>query len=298
VNCAAFKDSVAAYALGALDADERRACDAHLAEPIAHAGCREALAEAFESAAALGAALPPAAAPGEHVWRAIEREIAASAPPTERAAAPRAPAVPPPTPRSGARPTPAKRGQGGRRELLGWALAVAAGVLAFVLGMEYRASERRLAALDRDLALFESAERDKRICLRELATARVSLREKEAALALIGDPGTQLVQLAPQGADPYHASAILNPERRSAMILARALAPQQGKDYQLWLIRGDEKVPAGILRTDADGATLARISEEVLRGGPPDAFAVTIEPQGGMPQPTGPIILLGKVPAA
>ncbi len=185
-----------------------------------------------------------------------------------------------------------------RRELLAWTLAVAAGVLAFVLGMEYRMSERRRAALDTELAAAASAERDKQICLRELATARVSLREREAALALINDPGSRLVQLAAQGDGPYHASAVLNPERQSGMILARELAPQEGKDYQLWLIRGGAHVPAGILRPDAEGRTLARLSDQVLRDGMPDALAVTVEPQGGMPQPTGPVILRGEVPGA
>lgn len=286
MNCAQLKEHAAAYALGALEPDERRACDRHLAEEIAHEGCHEALAAAHESAALLAAALPPLE-PGEHVWRAIEQQIGAGSS-----------AEPGRTGGGVASRRPGARRGGGRREALAWTLAVAAGVLAFVLGMEYRASERRRAALDAELAAAASAERDRQICLRELATARVSLREREAALALINDPGSRLVQLAAQGDGPYHASAILNPERQSAMILARELAPQPGKDYQLWLIRGDDKVPAGILRTDAEGRTLARISEQALREGPPDALAVTVEPQGGMPQPTGPVILLGTVPSA
>ncbi|MEW6268964.1 MAG: zf-HC2 domain-containing protein, partial [Thermodesulfobacteriota bacterium] len=39
MNCAEFKENAAAYALGALTPDERAALEAHLAEPIAHAGC-------------------------------------------------------------------------------------------------------------------------------------------------------------------------------------------------------------------------------------------------------------------
>lgn len=284
MNCAAFKDNVAAYVLDLLEPDERRAFEAHLAEAIVHEGCREALAEAYETTALLGAALPPLE-PGPHVWQAIEREIgvgASSAPAAARQA-------------SAIRPASARRGRA--REIAAWSLAAAAGVLAFVLGMEWRTSERDLAALERDLEVASAADRDKQICLRELATARVSLREKDAALSLLEAPGTQLIQLAAQGAEPYRASALLNPGEKSGMILTTALKPVQGKDYQLWLIRGDEKISAGILRTDPSGATLARISEQVLAAGRPDAFAVTIEPPGGMPQPTGPIILLGKVPA-
>jgi anti-sigma-K factor RskA len=283
VTCASFRDDVAAYVLGILEPDARAAFERHLEEPVAHEGCREALAEAYETTALLGAALP-SVEPGPAVWQAIEREIGA----TTRAASAR---------RGASASRPASRG-GGRREALAWIVAAAAAIAAFVLGTEYRIGQRELAAKDRELALAAATDRDKDIYMRELANARVSLREREAALSLLGAPGTQLVQLAAQGGEAaYRASALLNPEARNAMIVTTALKPLPDKDYQLWLIRGNEKISAGVLRTDPSGATLARISDEVLAGGRPDAFAVTIEPPGGMPQPTGPIILLGKVPA-
>ncbi|MBY0279414.1 zf-HC2 domain-containing protein, partial [Candidatus Binatia bacterium] len=74
MTCAAFKEDVAAYVLGILDPAERAAFERHLAEPIEHAGCREALAEAYETTALLGAALPPLE-PGPEVWAGIEREL-------------------------------------------------------------------------------------------------------------------------------------------------------------------------------------------------------------------------------
>lgn len=285
MTCAEFRDDVAGYALGALDPAEQAACAAHLAEPIAHEGCHEALAEAYETAALLGAALPQEA-PRAQVWQAIERAIgaapdAATGPATRRRAAAGRPAGRPRT-----------------REIVAWACAAAAVVAAVGLGLAYRTSERTLAGREHALTVASSAEHDAQVCLRELASARFSLREKEAALTLIGSPGTQLVQLAAQGGEEkYHASAILNPAERRAMILTTALKPLAGKDYQLWLIRGDQKISGGILRTDQAGATLERISADALAGGRPDAFAVTIEPRGGVPQPTGPIILLGKVHA-
>lgn len=308
MTCAEFKEAVAAYALGIVDPDERAAMARHLADGVAHDGCLEALAEAYETSALLGAALPPAE-PGPHVWQAIEREIGAGVSAAYDGAAaggagadvgagrgggPAGGAV---DRRSelGATRAPS-RGGSGRREAVAWIAAAAAATAAFVLGMEYRLSERRLAQAQREIELGSAADRDKHMCLRELASARVSLREKDAALSLLEAPGTQLIQLTAQGDEPRRASALLNTRERSAMILTTALAPVPGKDYQLWLIRGDEKISAGILRTDPSGATLARISEQVLAGGRPDALAVTIEPPGGMPQPTGPIVLLGKVP--
>lgn len=304
MTCAEFKESVAAYVLGILEPGEQQAFEAHLREPIAHEGCAEALAEAYETTALLGAALPPLE-PGPHVWEAIEREIGAPASDAASSTTARDATSSPATITPGgarrtsaARPPsapPARRSP--RREIAAWALAAAAAVVAFVLGGELRVTQRNLADSERALEVAAATDRDKQICLRELATARVSLREKDAALSLLEAPGTQLIQLAAQGGETYRASALLNPGENSAMILTTALKPVSGKDYQLWLIRGEEKISAGILRTDPSGATLARLSDQVLAGGRPDAFAVTIEPPGGMPQPTGPIILLGKVPA-
>jgi anti-sigma-K factor RskA len=291
VTCAAFKENVAAYVLGILEPAERAAFERHLEETVAHEGCRESLAEAYETTALLGAALPQLE-PGPGVWSGIEREIGAAAPGARAGATTRGGSAS----RGASGTRPPSRG-GGRREALAWISAAVAAAAAFVFAMEYRIGQREIAARDRELALAAATDRDKDICMRELASARVSLREREAALSLLGAPGTQLVQLAAQGDEDYHASALLNPGTRNAMILTTALKPLQDKDYQLWLIRGNDKISAGVLHTDPSGATLARISDEVLAGGRPDAFAVTIEPQGGMPQPTGPIILLGKVPA-
>ena len=81
-------------------------------------------------------------------------------------------------------------------------------------------------------------------------------------------------------------------------MLASMLPPQEGKDYQLWLIRGGETISAGLLPVDDTGLpVLARIPRDLLAGGAPDAFAISVEPAGGMPQPTGPIVLVGKVGA-
>ena len=94
---------------------------------------------------------------------------------------------------------------------------------------------------------------------------------------------------------PYRASAIVNAAHGNAFVLAH-LPPQKDKDYQLWLIRGQEKISAGILPSDASGSTMVPVPGNLLAAGAPDAFAITIEPTGGMPQPTGPIVLVGAMP--
>jgi anti-sigma-K factor RskA len=70
MTCDEFKEMAAAYALVALDEQERSACAHHLATAFPHRGCREAVAAAELVAAQLGAALIPQR-PSPEVWRAI-----------------------------------------------------------------------------------------------------------------------------------------------------------------------------------------------------------------------------------
>src|SRR5216683_1704526 len=69
----------AALALDALDPDERAMARAHLAEPIPHEGCAEALGRAEAAARLLSGALTPTHPP-DRVWRWIEARISARAP--------------------------------------------------------------------------------------------------------------------------------------------------------------------------------------------------------------------------
>ena len=68
--------------------------------------------------------------------------------------------------------------------------------------------------------------------------------------------------------------------------------PPPGQSYQLWVIAGGAPVSAGVFDLDPDGrARYATRSEPPLDG--PVTIAVTLEPEGGRPQPTGPMVLAG-----
>jgi anti-sigma-K factor RskA len=116
---------------------------------------------------------------------------------------------------------------------------------------------------------------------------------RKEALVLLERPGAKLVQLAQQGGATATASVIWHPDK--AFVLGRGLAAPSGRDYQLWVIRGARKIPAGLLRGDAGGALVTAIDPALLAGGAPDAFAVTLEVAGGKPQPEGPVVLVGKI---
>jgi len=69
------------------------------------------------------------------------------------------------------------------------------------------------------------------------------------------------------------------------------------RDYELWYITGNTPVPAGIFQVNETGATTFEITQfpNDLQG--IHTFAVSLEPKGGVSQPTGPILLAGKVSA-
>ena len=69
--------------------------------------------------------------------------------------------------------------------------------------------------------------------------------------------------------------------------------PPKGRTYQLWLQIADQKVNCGTFMPDAQGAVEIHDRYKVAPG-TLQMVAVTEEPMGGMPQPTGPMVVLGK----
>ena len=66
-----------------------------------------------------------------------------------------------------------------------------------------------------------------------------------------------------------------------------------GRVYQLWTITGTTATSAGLLTPDAGGSVRLELPV-AANAAKPDAFGVTIEPAGGSPAPTLPIVLLGS----
>jgi anti-sigma-K factor RskA len=279
VTCEEFQEVVAAYALGAVDREERAACEAHLVEAT-HRGCEEAYRRALATVAAMAGALPRVA-PGDGVWRAIEARIGT----------PERPVVLPP-----------------RRRSLGWvtALAAAAALVFAVLWIDQRrtASRDRRAALDEIAAAHHAAataqqraeaDAQARAALEgELRGVRGALDAQRQVLALLGAPGSRVVSLDPQPGRTGRASAVVNLEQQRAIVVSGSLPPPDGKTYQLWVIRGTAApTPAGFLNPSDGGLLLGQIDPALLAAAP-DALAVSLEPPGGSPAPTD-VQLVGKL---
>ena len=279
MTCEACKDLLALYALDALDSPERQQVAAHLQSPCPQ--CAGYLAQVEAILAVLPLSLPPATpSPGVRA-RLLER-IAAR----ETSSSPRL--IGDPAPATARRP-PLRR----LAEVFA-AGAVAAAISGLIFwGVFRRESQRVVALREQMLRQDEHLARQGE----QIEQLRTSVRTTDEQVRLLQSPAVQVVSLQGSAAQPPARARVFWDQPRNAWhFYATNLKPlSEGRTYELWLINdAQKKIPAGTFRVDPSGdATL-------LAYAPPDAgriaaVAVTEEPAGGTPQPTGTIQLLGKI---
>lgn len=136
----------------------------------------------------------------------------------------------------------------------------------------------------------------------ELQAANTQLQQQaqnsQELLALIG--GATLKRTVPLPGTPDAPTAsgtfYLTADNQGVLVL-RGLEPLPAEQtYQLWLIPADgPPAPAGLVAVQAEDSTWLKL--QVPPDAPTDfaAVGVSVEPAGGSPTPTGPIVLLGEV---
>jgi hypothetical protein len=168
-----------------------------------------------------------------------------------------------------------------------WALGVAASfMLAAAFGALWYATRADLGATRANAAQLDGMLYDKS---REL-------KEKERELGWLKDPRTQVALLKGLEANPNAKARLLwHPDSKQGILWVSSLpALPAEKTYELWAFVGDQPVPAGTFDTNADGATVIPISKQESLGEAPVKFAISVEPKGGAPSPTGAILLVGE----
>jgi hypothetical protein len=151
------------------------------------------------------------------------------------------------------------------------------------------AAARQQAATAQALAARTTDERDR---IEELEQR---LARAEGAVALLTGPNVRTVSLAGQEAAPSaHARAFVDPTGGRLVLYVYDLPPPPpGKTYQLWVILGGTPVSAGTFGVEADGRAHYESQPAASFGGEV-TVAVTVEPAGGVPSPTGPMVLVGS----
>ena len=116
------------------------------------------------------------------------------------------------------------------------------------------------------------------------------------ALAILNDPGTRQVTFG-ENPNPSRGRAFVSSGKGVLFIGASLPGTATGKVFELWVIPAKgNPLPAGTFRRQADASAV------YLRPGPVPAdaaaLAVTIEPEGGSPQPTTTPFLVMKLGGA
>jgi anti-sigma-K factor RskA len=130
----------------------------------------------------------------------------------------------------------------------------------------------------------------------QIAALQTQAAQREQLIQFLSDPQVRVVNLAGLPASPSARAQLLwNPLSRTGLLLVTGL-PQipRDKEYELWAIAGAEPVPAGVFIVNEQGLALFRLPT-LPEAKNYDKFAVTLEPAGGVPKPTGTMVLLGSL---
>lgn len=119
------------------------------------------------------------------------------------------------------------------------------------------------------------------------------LDEKDVIIRALAGADVRVVALTAEGEQQPTARMTWNRESNDWVMFAYGLKqPSPGKTYQVWLVTDDAKISAGTFRPDKDGKTVLHanyaLQRDALR-----AVAITEEPEGGVPAPTGPMVVVG-----
>ena len=130
-----------------------------------------------------------------------------------------------------------------------------------------------------------------------IASLQQEIERKEEMLAILEAREVDLVMMAGLDVNPEgYGKIIWDSESNRALLQVSNLPPvPSDKDYQLWIIKNNKPVSAGIFAVnDPQQDNFFKIEQIAAQEQAADAFAVTMEPKGGMPQPTGDMYLLGQ----
>jgi len=257
----ALRALIPLHAAGVLSGSERTAVESHLA------ACAECAAEHRAHrplAAALSQAVPqvdPPAALRESILAAARRD------------------------RSTARATPRPV------SFAPWLAAAAMLLVSVGLGLYVRMLHERIQGLEGELREAIALVNDSQ---QRVAVAVRAAVDAQAPLAVLTAPDVRQINLAGQKVAPAASARAFWSRSRGVVFTAANLpALPTGRVYQLWFIAGKTPVSAGLLTApDARGGMTTTLATPTDLPSP-DALAVSIEPEGGVLQPTGDIYLVG-----
>ena len=256
-NHDAWLESAALYVIDAMTPEERRAFESHLR------GCEQCQAEVAS-------------------LDGVDEALARSVPQLDPPAALRDRVL------SGVRPSKADpRAATGPAQ---WVPLAASLALSLGLGGYAYSLQQRISVLEDELTDARAQAAD---TLARANTTERTLQLTQSHLDVLTAPDSTRVTLAGQAPAPAASGRADWSRARGLAVSLENLPPlQPGRTYQLWLLTAGMPVSAGLLTPDAAGRSTA-VYPVPPGGVMPTGIALTEEPDGGLPQPTGQPILVG-----
>lgn len=260
-----FREMAEAYALGALDAEERAAFEAHLASGCPE--CEKALAEARWLVSQL-AYLAPEAAPSQELKERLLRSVSGEAR-VVLMAAPKKPAVP----------------------FWLWAAVAALVVLAVYSSWQAHDLQKQISGIN-EQARAEIQKREK------LERDLVAFKQEATMRAIVTNPESTRIMLMPSKKDMPTLEAKWHSQLGLVVTGYEVPKLSGNRVLQLWLIPKDRDAkpkPSITFWPEHDGRLAKLIANPPEAMPDVKALAVTEEPAGGSAQPTSTPIWVGAV---
>jgi len=253
------------YALDALTDEERELVDSYLAE---HPEAREQMKDLHTGASAVPYGVSPVVPPRK-VKESLMARVNADAKARVYSSARRQPS------------RPFLRGVRGENILRTFTLGVATLAIVWVIILNAQISQLRNEIFD----LHET-----------LAAQSNSLEQIIANLPKSPPSNVITVSLKGTNIQPRaHGQLVVDPNEQSAILIISGLPKlEANKTYQVWLINGGAPVSAGLLSIDENGQGVVIVTSNESIGSF-KSLGISVEPEGGSPQPTGDIVVLSDI---
>jgi anti-sigma-K factor RskA len=257
VNCEEFRDNLELYVAGALPPDESRSLEQHAVSCSSCAGELIGWSVVTEGLARAASPESPSLSLRSRILSRIEPRAAS-------------PAV-------------------SRSSWGAWLAAAALFLIAVGLGADSLRLRRELRVLEQTLSAERARARASEALVARLQTAGA---QQTLAMTVLTAPDLARIDLAGQTVAPHATARAFWSRSRGMVFSASAMPPlPAGRTYQLWAVTASAPVSVGLLEPDTSGRM-----QGVFTTPPnltPVAIALTLEPAGGVPSPTGEKYLVG-----
>lgn len=179
----------------------------------------------------------------------------------------------------------------GRRRGAGWLLALAAVLLVALVAWSLSAQRSLRDEVERLTVRNQSLLGQLEQRSAELDGLQTRLASTRSALRVVAD--APVAVLAGLEAAPGARGRVYDDPRSDSVLVVVDELPRapEGRVYQVWGIVAGKPVSAGTFDTSAGGD--GYLVATAPANGPVDVWAITEEPAGGVPQPTGAMVLKG-----